>query len=135
MYALDEPARCITTAGRRADAAQTLALEQVYAFDYQQLTSMENRSVIEPGRPSPTISRTSRVSVAGGLRPRRLTPREVERCFGFEDDYTLVPVGKKRKPAKDSPRYKALGNSMAVPVVAWLGRRMLAVEDILRRTR
>lgn len=128
-----EPSRCITARSGRdgASSDQTFALD-VFAFDYQQLTSMENRATVEPGRPSPTISRTSRVSVAGGLRPRRLTPREVERCFGFADDYTLVPVGKRGGPAKDSPRYKALGNSMAVPVLSWLGRRMLVVEDILK---
>lgn len=98
----------------------------VFAFDYQQLTSMENRSVVAPNRPSPTITRQAQIAVAGGLRPRRLTPREVERCFGFADDYTLVPG------ASDSSRYEALGNSMAVPVLGWLGRRMLAVESILR---
>lgn len=102
----------------------------VFAFDYQQLTSMENRSTVEPGRPTPTISSAGRVSVAGGLRPRRLTPREVERCFGLADDYTLVPTGKRKRPAKDSPRYRALGNSMAVPVLSWIGRRLLAVEKI-----
>lgn len=104
----------------------------VFAFDYQQLTSMENRAVVEPGRPSPTISSTGKMSVAGGMHPRRLTPREVERCFGFADDYTLVPVGKRGRPAKDSPRYKALGNSMAVPVLAWIGRRLQVVDELLR---
>lgn len=59
---------------------------------------------------------------------RRLTPRECERLQGFPDDYTLVPTGKKKKPAKDGPRYKALGNSMAVNVMRWLGRRIAAVE-------
>ena len=57
---------------------------------------------------------------------RRLTPRECERLQGFPDDWTLVPY--RRKPAKDAPRYRAIGNSMAVPVMAWLGRRIAAVE-------
>lgn len=51
-------------------------------------------------------------------RIRRLTPLEVERCFGFPDDYTAIPG------AKDGPRYKALGNSMAVPVMRWIGERI-----------
>lgn len=105
----------------------------VFAFDYQQLTSMENRTTVMPDRPTPTITRESKMTVAGSLRPRRLTPREVERCFGFADDYTRVPVG--RKIAKDAPRYKALGNSMAVPVLAWLGRRMQTVENLVRGAR
>lgn len=49
---------------------------------------------------------------------RRLTPRECERLQGFPDDYTAIPK------AADGPRYKALGNSMAVPVMAWIGRRI-----------
>ncbi|MDP2262659.1 MAG: DNA cytosine methyltransferase [Hydrogenophaga sp.] len=51
---------------------------------------------------------------------RRLTPRECERLQGFPDDFTLLPA---KKPA-DGPRYKALGNSMAVPVMAWIGRQI-----------
>lgn len=60
---------------------------------------------------------------------RRLTPRETERLQGFPDDYTLVPY--RGKPARDGPRYKAIGNSMAVPCMVWLGQRIQMVEDIL----
>jgi len=56
------------------------------------------------------------------MQVRRLTPRECERLQGFPDDYTLIPV--KGKPAKDGPRYRALGNSMAVPVMRWIGKRI-----------
>jgi DNA (cytosine-5)-methyltransferase 1 len=49
---------------------------------------------------------------------RRLTPKECERLQGFPDDYTDIPK------AADGPRYKALGNSMAVPVMAWIGKRI-----------
>jgi DNA (cytosine-5)-methyltransferase 1 len=62
---------------------------------------------------------------------RRLTPRECERLQGFPDDYTLIPW--RRKPAwdcPDGPRYRALGNSMAVPVMRWIGERILAVDSI-----
>ncbi|WP_085600333.1 MULTISPECIES: DNA cytosine methyltransferase [unclassified Pseudomonas] len=56
---------------------------------------------------------------------RRLTPRECERLQGFPDDYTLIPY--RSRPANDcpdGPRYKAIGNSKAVPVVRWIGRRI-----------
>ena len=63
-----------------------------------------------------------------GAMVRRLTPRECERLQGFPDDYTLVPY--RKKPAADGPRYKALGNSMAVPVMRWIGERIQAVDDL-----
>jgi site-specific DNA-cytosine methylase len=47
---------------------------------------------------------------------------------GFPDDYTLVPH--RNKPMSDGPRYKALGNSMAVPVMHWIGKRIQMVEDM-----
>ncbi|WP_053151170.1 DNA cytosine methyltransferase [Pseudomonas sp. P97.38] len=57
---------------------------------------------------------------------RRLTPRECERLQGFPDDYTLIPWrGKPAKDCPDGPRYKAIGNSKAVPVVRWIGQRIL----------
>lgn len=63
------------------------------------------------------------VAVAQAAAVRRLTPRECERLQGFPDDYTAIDH--RNKPAADGPRYKALGNSMAVPVVRWLGCRVL----------
>lgn len=60
-----------------------------------------------------------------GSAVRRLTPRETERLQGFEDDYTLIPWrGKPAEECPDGPRYKAIGNSKAVPVVRWIGRRI-----------
>ncbi len=61
---------------------------------------------------------------------RRLTPRECERLQGFPDDYTKVPY--RKKPASDSCRYKSLGNSMAVPCMSWIGKRIATVEQILK---
>jgi DNA (cytosine-5)-methyltransferase 1 len=59
---------------------------------------------------------------------RRLTPTECERLQGFPDNYTNIPWrGKPDSP--DAPRYKAMGNSMAVPVMAWIGKRIQEVED------
>jgi DNA (cytosine-5)-methyltransferase 1 len=67
--------------------------------------------------------------IAAGMAVRRLTPRECERLQGFPDDYTLIPF--RGKPAADGPRYRAIGNSMAVPVLEWIGRRIAAVERVL----
>jgi DNA (cytosine-5)-methyltransferase 1 len=61
---------------------------------------------------------------------RRLTPRECERLQGFPDDFTLVPY--RGKLASDSPRYKALGNSMAIPAIRRIGVRIQAVTDLLK---
>jgi len=64
---------------------------------------------------------------AGRMAVRRLTPTECERLQGFPDDYTRIPW--KKKPVgecPDGPRYKALGNSMAVPCMNWLGRKINA---------
>lgn len=65
----------------------------------------------------------------GDLIPhvRRLTPRECERLQGFPDDYTLIPY--RGKDAADGNRYKALGNSMAVNVMRWIGRRIQQFEQ------
>ena len=58
---------------------------------------------------------------------RRLTPLECERLQGFEDGWTDIPYKGKEHPP-DTQRYKALGNSMAVPVMAWIGRRIMAYD-------
>ena len=61
---------------------------------------------------------------------RRLTPTECERLQGFPDGHTDIPYKGKEHPP-DGPRYKALGNSMAVPVIKWLGERIEQVEEII----
>jgi DNA (cytosine-5)-methyltransferase 1 len=66
--------------------------------------------------------------VMAAMAVRRLTPRECERLQGFPDDYTLVEY--RKKPAADGPRYRALGNSMAVPVMRWIGERIKAVDEL-----
>lgn len=61
---------------------------------------------------------------------RRLTPVECERLQGFPDNWTRVPYrGRSSEECPDGPRYKAIGNSMAVPVMRWIGRRMQEVDD------
>jgi len=66
------------------------------------------------------------VGIVAPMSVRRLTPRECERLQGFPDDYTLIEY--RKKPAADGPRYKALGNSMAVPVMRWIGERIAQQE-------
>jgi DNA (cytosine-5)-methyltransferase 1 len=89
-------------------------------------------------------------------RVRRLTPREGERLQGFPTDYTLLrgqtrkkieadyfayfanaypdmPAEEIYRLAKDTPRYKAIGNSMAVPCMGWLGRRIQKADEAIRR--
>lgn len=63
--------------------------------------------------------------IVSGRRIRKLMPIEYERLQGFPDNWTRIPWGKKTADAcPDSPRYKAIGNSMAVPVIQWLGKRI-----------
>lgn len=71
---------------------------------------------------SSSLTCSQHAAVATAMQVRRLTPRECERLQGFPDDYTLIPH--RNKPAADGPRYKALGNSWAVPVVRWIGHRI-----------
>lgn len=134
------------------------------AFDTTQITSTTNRSQPRDGDPChplaaeahppaialqqngtnlgtdlPSLRRgdggfTSGVpAVSQGWAVRRLTPRECERLQGFPDDYTLIPY--RGKPAADGPRYKALGNSMAVNVMRWIGRRIEMVSGIVSEMR
>lgn len=70
--------------------------------------------------------------VLHNLAVRRLTPRECERLQGFADGYTQIPWrGKPAEKCPDGPRYKALGNSMAVPVMRWIGERIELVDGLM----
>ena len=63
---------------------------------------------------------------------RRLTPIECERLQGFPDDFTKIPWrNKPKEECPDGHRYKVLGNSMAVPVVEWIGKRLINVHNKL----
>lgn len=70
-----------------------------------------------------------------GWAVRRLTPRECERLQGFPDDWTLIPWnGRPAEECPDGPRYKAIGNSMAVPVMRWIFERMDACAGAWKRS-
>ncbi|EBC7336696.1 Dam family site-specific DNA-(adenine-N6)-methyltransferase [Salmonella enterica] len=81
---------------------------------------------------SPTLTSASSgtnlaPAVIHGVAVRRLTPVECERLQGFHDNHTLIPWrGKDAADCPDGPRYKAIGNSMAVPVMRWIGERIAA---------
>ena len=76
-----------------------------------------------------TMTKADVHGVAQAMTVRRLTPRECERLQGFPDDYTLIPWRKKAAAdCPDGPRYKALGNSMAVNCMEWIGERIAAFE-------
>jgi DNA (cytosine-5)-methyltransferase 1 len=126
-------------------------------FDTTQITSKSNYSSPKAGDPchpiaagdhapavaSCEVSSSLRANPGSGWRSngtpvegvamtamsvRRLTPTECERLQGFPDGYTLVTY--RGKPAADGPRYRALGNSMAVPVMRWIGERIAAVDAL-----
>jgi DNA (cytosine-5)-methyltransferase 1 len=107
--------------------------------------------VYSVGGLSPALNTAQRHNIRAASQVRRLTPRECERLQGFPDDYTLIPWrtwqeatrkgasyegllrqrgmtlrGQSREECPDGPRYKALGNSWAVPVVQWIGERIAA---------
>jgi len=80
---------------------------------------------------SGTIATGNDQAVFAESKARRLMPVECERLQGFPDDWTKIPYrGKPAEECPDGPRYKACGNSMAVPVMAWIGKRIQEVEEI-----
>lgn len=111
------------------DPCHTLArgmAAPVVAFDWKM--GDRARSVAFSEEHSPTLgAQSDRYAVQDRNAVRRLTPTECERLQGFPDGYTQVPY--RGKPAADGPRYKALGNSMAVNVMRWIGQRIQMVNS------
>jgi DNA (cytosine-5)-methyltransferase 1 len=77
-----------------------------------------------------TLNTVAAPAVTQNLAVRRLTPRECERLQGFSGDHTLITW--RGKPAADGPRYKACGNSMAVPVMRWIGERIEKISELMK---
>lgn len=96
------------------------------AFGWQN-SSQQGASASASASVTPTLDKSKVPGISSGMQVRRLTPRECERLQGFPDDYTLVTH--RCKPAADGPRYKALGNSMAVPVIQWIGLRIQRAHE------
>jgi len=98
------------------------------AFGFDAYNHTIQGQVNQPLRVSSAPGQVDAVGgIVQGMAVRRLTPIECERLQGFPDNYTEIPW--RKKPADqcpDGPRYKALGNSWAVPVVHWIGKRIQA---------
>lgn len=79
-----------------------------------------------------TLAATQDQTLVHEGRLRRLTPIECERLQGFPDDWTKAPYnGRSAEDCPDAPRYTALGNSMAAPVMQWIGERIQMCEEII----
>lgn len=112
-----------------------LVLQEAYRISSEKSRAMlsDNPNAgIKRAEISPTLDTTTPTpaKAQGGLmaltsRVRRLTPVECERLQGFKDNWTRVPYrGRPADACPDSPRYKAIGNSLAVPCVRWIGERI-----------
>jgi DNA (cytosine-5)-methyltransferase 1 len=108
--------RAMNHSGSHANAGGQVAV----AFTQNQRNEVRELDVIGALQAQPGMKQQAYLSQSLGVR--RLTPRECERLQGFPDDYTLVTH--RNKPACDGPRYKAIGNSMAVPVIRWICKRI-----------
>lgn len=85
-----------------------------------------NGNGFDDSRVSYTLTTTDVHGVFNGLTVRKLTPSECEKLQGFPPGYTQIPYRNKlANDCPDSPRYKAIGNSMAVPVIKWIGERFI----------
>ena len=101
----------------KGDSAQCVAFAQNSRDEVREM-AVVGALAAEPGMKQQSYLRQQ-------MQVRRLTPRECERLQGFPDDYTRIPWrGKAPEDCPDGPRYKALGNSMAVPVMRWVGERI-----------
>lgn len=142
--------------GIQADVSYTLTTADRHAVVFNQQASI-TQGLSVSASVVPTLDTSKVPGVLSSMRVRRLTPLECERLQGFPDGYTQVPFGRSVSKAKldddyikyqirstervlsrddaakmaaDSHRYKALGNSMAVPVIRWLGERIELVEKL-----
>jgi DNA (cytosine-5)-methyltransferase 1 len=123
---IPERARALTTSNQRIDAET----ETLLVFDSKRGGDASHiaptlRSMAHDGSHA---NAGGQLGLQSGMQVRRLTPRECERLQGFPDDYTLIPY--RGKPAADGPRYRALGNSMAVPCMRWIGERIARVHAV-----
>jgi len=110
---------CLPASGHSDGSHQGVG---VVAFDTYNHTCGDVSQTLQRGTGTDQIG-----AAAIGMAVRRLTPKECERLQGFPDRYTDVTY--RGKPAADGPRYRALGNSMAVPVMAWIGKRIQMMEE------
>jgi DNA (cytosine-5)-methyltransferase 1 len=112
----------------------------IVAFSLQAGTTRENPNSGPDGvgvqvNTAYTLEARTEVQIASyGMAVRRLIPVECERLQGFPDNFTQIPYrGKTADKCPDGPRYKALGNSMAVPCMKWIGERIQQVQEITEK--
>lgn len=133
-YVLERPVRGTLTA-RMFNALGARDVEEGALIPF----SAYNQSIESAGISQAVASRNDQDTAScvitkdlGSLSVRKLTPVECERLQGFPDDYTKIPFrGKSADKCPDGPRYKAIGNSKAVPVVRFIGRRLLRELDVV----
>lgn len=133
-YGADAMRDCSSTlrAGGHSESHANAGVPPAVAFDWKM--EAKARSVALNKEQCPTISTSAdRYAVhRGNMAVRRLTPIECERLQGFSDDYTQIAWrNKAAEDCPDGPRYKAMGNSMAVPVMRWIGERIQMVDDLV----
>ena len=103
-------------------------VQEAVAFQQNQLGEVRCGDVAGTINTNSNASGRNTPMAAHRMAVRRLTPKECERLQGFPDDHTLIPWrGKPADQCPDGSRYKALGNSMAVPCMAWIGKRIAHV--------
>jgi site-specific DNA-cytosine methylase len=106
------------------------AVLQPMAFDWQSGGDMRGMNLQEKTQ----LQRCQTPAVMHSMAIRRLTPKECERLQGFPDDWTKIPYrNKEADQCPDGPRYKACGNSMAVPVMRWIGQRIQLIEKMINK--
>jgi DNA (cytosine-5)-methyltransferase 1 len=142
-FEMDEKHMSLTSGGGQAGQGYPAVRQSVFNIDSEGGNSMKSKNPLSGSQqidkastlttfpPSPEGYRGGNAVVARHV-VRRLTPIECERLQGFPDNYTQIPW--KGKPAEECPdgvRYKALGNSMAVPVMKWIAMGIEAVTGVL----
>lgn len=122
-----ETAQCLTTKKRDDAESETFAIAYNITFCDANGTRKDRPDgglYVNKTDTSNTLTRAGvGTNAISNMRVRRLTPMECERLQGFPDNYTNTPT------ASDTTRYRALGNSMAVPCMSWLGKRIKEVES------
>jgi DNA (cytosine-5)-methyltransferase 1 len=124
-YLLDGSAYCMDSRGQPQAVVQPIPLNSMNCFRSPEADPTTGCGIGDAGEAMFTITKGQHHAVAAppAMAVRRLTPVECERLQGFPDGYTNIPWRKKDE-SPDGPRYKALGNSWAVPVVRWIGERI-----------
>lgn len=119
----DGTTHCMGTGSTKGNATVAVAHQYIGGVDYENNAHTMDRPTGPLLKGSPTGGGRPLPAIATAMQVRRLTPVECERLQGFPDGYTNIPWRKKPE-APDGPRYKALGNSWAVPNVRWIGKRI-----------